>query len=113
MRRRLARRSQLVIARTRVKNEIHAVLVRRLKARPPASDLFGLKGRAWLAEHELPVEERETVDAGLRQIAFLDSEITEVERVIAPRRWRGRRSAADDRPRRQPDRRRDVPGRGR
>ncbi len=83
MRRRLARRSQLVNARSRVKNEIHAVLVRCLKGRPPASDLFGLKGLAWLGDLELPVVERETVDAGLRQIAFLDGEIAEVERVIA------------------------------
>lgn len=83
MRRRLARRSQLVHARSRVKNEAHAVLVRCLKGRPPASDLFGRKGIAWLRELELPVEERETVDAGLRQIAFLDSEVAEVERVIA------------------------------
>lgn len=70
MRRRLARRRQLVGACTRAKNEIHAVLVRRLKGRPPASDLFGIKGRTWLAKQQLPVEERETVDAGLRHIAF-------------------------------------------
>ena len=38
MRRRLARRSQLVSARSRVKNEVHAVLVRCLKGRPSASD---------------------------------------------------------------------------
>ena len=89
MRRRLARRAQLVRARTRAKNEIHAVLMRRLKGRPPASDLFGVKGRAWLAELELPVEERETVDAGLRQIDFLDAEIAAVERLIAAEalRW--------------------------
>ena len=48
---------------------------RRLKGRPPASDLFGKKGRAWLAGLELPVEERVTVDAGLRQIDFLDGEL--------------------------------------
>jgi transposase len=85
MRRRLARRGQLVAARTRVKNEVHAVLMRRLKGRPPASDLFGVKGRKWLAEQtqSLPVEERETVDAGLRQVDFLDAEIAEVERLIA------------------------------
>jgi transposase len=46
MRRRLARRSQLVRARARAKNEVHAVLMRCLKDRPPASDLFGVKGRA-------------------------------------------------------------------
>src|SRR4051812_46445281 len=83
MRRRLARRSQLVCARTRVKNEIHAILMRRLKGRSDPSDLFGRKGRAWLAELELAVEERETLDSGLRQIDFLDAEVALVERAIA------------------------------
>jgi transposase len=83
MRRRLARRDQLVTARTRAKNEIHAILIRRLKDRPDVSDLFGKKGRAWLAELELPIEERETLDSGLRQIDFLDSEIALVDRLIA------------------------------
>ena len=45
LRRRLARREQLVRARTRSKNEIHAALQRRLQAKPPCSDLFGVKGR--------------------------------------------------------------------
>src|SRR3954463_1972162 len=83
MRRRLARRSQLVAARTRAKNEIHAILIRRLKGRPDASDLFGKKGRRWLAELELPVEERETLDSALRQIDFLDTEVGLVEQAIA------------------------------
>ena len=83
LRRRLARREQLTRARTRVKNEIHATLQRRLQERPPCSDLFGVKGREWLAGLELPLEERETVDAGIRQIEFLDAEIAAVERLIA------------------------------
>jgi transposase len=83
LRRRLARRSQLVRARTRAKNECHAVLVRRLIKKPAVSDLFGLAGREWLREVELPVEERETVDGCLRQIEFLDQEIVEVEKRVA------------------------------
>jgi transposase len=83
MRRRLARRSQLVRARTRAKNECHAALVRRLIKKPAVSDLFGLAGRAWLREVELPVEERETVDGCLRQIDFLDQEIAAVETQVA------------------------------
>ena len=83
MRRRLARRTQLVRARTRAKNEVHAVLLRCLKGRPPASDLFGVKGRRWLQEQELPIPERETVDAALRQVEFLDAEIAAVEALIA------------------------------
>jgi len=83
LRRRLARREQLVHARSRAKNEIHAVLQRRLQGKPPCSDLFGVKGRRWLAGLELPVEERESVDAGIRHIDFLDAEIAAVERLIA------------------------------
>ena len=83
MRRRLARREQLVRSRSRAKNEIQAVLQRRLKGRPPCSDLFGVKGRQWLAGLQLPEEERESVDAGIRHIEFLDAEITAVERLIA------------------------------
>ena len=83
MRRRLARRQQLVRARSRAKNEIHAVLMRRLKGRPPVSDLFGVKGRDWLRGLELPLEEAETVQAGLRQIEFLDGEVEQVERLIS------------------------------
>jgi transposase len=83
MRRRLARREQLVRSRSRSKNEIHAVLMRRLKGKPPVSDLFGVKGRRWLRELELPVEEAETVGSALRHVEFLDAEIAEVERLIA------------------------------
>ena len=83
LRRRLARREQLTRARTRVKNEIHATPQRRLQERPPCSDLFGVKGRQWLAGLELPPEERETVDADIRQIEFLDAEIAAVDRLIA------------------------------
>ena len=83
LRRRLARRTQLVRARSRAKNEIHAVLVRCLKGKPPMSDLFGVKGRRWLQEQELPIPERETIDAGLRQVEFFDQEIAAVEALIA------------------------------
>jgi transposase len=83
LRRRLARREQLVWARSRSKNEVHASLQRRLQAKPPCSDLFGVKGRQWLAGLKLPAEERESVDAGMRHVEFLDSEIAAVEKLIA------------------------------
>ena len=83
LRRRVARRAGLVRARTRVKNEVHAVLARCLLGRPPASDLFGKQGRVWLAGQELPVEEAETVASCLRHIDFLGGEITALDREIA------------------------------
>ncbi len=67
MRRRLQRRGQLVSARSRSKNQIHATLMRCLVGRAPFSDLFGAKGRRWLAGLALPEEERESVDSALRQ----------------------------------------------
>jgi transposase len=83
LRRRLAHRAQLVRQRTRCKNEVHAVLMRTLKGRPPMSDAFGQGGRRWLAELDLPADERETVDGCLRQIDFLDGEIAILERGVA------------------------------
>jgi len=83
LRRRLQRRGQLVWARARAKNQIHATLMRQLVGRAPFADLFGVKGRRWLGLLELPEEERETVDSALRQVEFLDQEIAEVERLIA------------------------------
>jgi transposase len=83
MRRRLARREQLVRARSRANNEIDAVLLRRLKGKPPMSDLFGVGGRQSLRVLEGPVEEAETVEACIRQIEFLDAEVAELERQIA------------------------------
>jgi transposase len=83
LRRRLARRSQLVRARTRAKNEVHGALIRRLVTKPKVSDLFGVAGRRWLGSLELPAEERETVDSALRQIDFLEQELEQAERTIA------------------------------
>jgi transposase len=82
MRRRIGRRTQLVRSRARAKNEIHATLMRCLVGRAPFREPFGPKGRRWLAALDLPAEERESVDAALRQIDFLDCEIEAVERLI-------------------------------
>jgi len=83
MRRLVSRRRGLVKRRTQIKNEIAAVLHRNLKRRPPVSDLFGVRGRAWLAEQELPVDERLTVEGCLRQLDFVGEELGQVDRVIA------------------------------
>ena len=83
LRRRLQRRAKLVRARTRAKNECHAVLARHLKGKPPMSDLCGRKGRRWLAALDLPADESETVACHLREVDFLDSEIALIERELA------------------------------
>jgi transposase len=83
LRRRISARAQLVRQRTRAKNQVHATLIRNLKGKPPVSDLFGVRGRRWLAAQDLPADEQETVAACLRQIAFLDGEIALIERALA------------------------------
>ena len=83
LRRRVARRAALVRQRTRAKNELHAVLARNLKEKPPMSDVFGVRGRAWLEALSLPADERETVAGCLRQVDFLDREVAEAERALA------------------------------
>ena len=83
LRRLCARREALVRARTRAKNEAHAVPARNLCGRPPVSDSFGTKGRVWLAGLELPPDERLTLDGCLRQIDFLDGEIAALEAALA------------------------------
>jgi transposase len=83
LRRRLQRRAKLVRSRTRAKNELHAVLARNLKGRPPMSDVFGKQGRRWLAALELPGDERETLECCLREVDFLDSEVGLIERELA------------------------------
>jgi transposase len=82
-RRLVSRRAQLVRQRTREKNQVHAVLMRRLVGKPPMSDVFGVRGRAWLARLELPVDEQLTVDGCLRQIDLLDEEVGLVDEAIA------------------------------
>lgn len=89
-RRLISRRMHLVRHRVREKNQVHAVLQRQLKRRPPMSDVFGVKGRVWLSDQcrLLPIDEQQTVDACLRQIDFLK------DRQAGPRQ-RGH-SPADD-----------------
>jgi len=53
LRRQVIRRAHLVRQRTRLKNQVQAILHRNLVPRCPAADLFGHKGRAWLAEQPL------------------------------------------------------------
>jgi transposase len=57
--------------------------MRCLLGRPPASDLFGKKGRAWLAAQQLPAAEAETVGGCLRQVDFLDAEVAAIDAKLA------------------------------
>jgi transposase len=75
LRRQVARRAHIVRQRTRLKNQVQSILHRNLVPRCPAADLFGHKGRRWLAEQPLPPDEHRAVGALLRQLDFHAEEL--------------------------------------
>ena len=48
--------------------------------RCPAADLFGHKGRTWLAAQDLPADERQAVTGLLRQLDFFGEELRAIDR---------------------------------
>ena len=82
LRRQVARRSQIVRHRTRLKNQIHAVLAAHLIPQCPAADLFGRKGRAWLAEQPLPMDERLAVEQRLRELDRLGEDLGAIDKLL-------------------------------
>lgn len=83
LRRMSTARASLVRQRTQTKNRVHAVLHRNLMPRPPATDLFGKTGRAWLETLPLPKDEQDAVTSLLRQLDFLSTELAAADRAIA------------------------------
>jgi transposase len=82
-RRQVARRAHIVRQRTRLKNQVQSILHRNLVSRCPAADLFGIKGRRWLAEQTLPADERQVVLALLRQLDFHAQELALIDAQLA------------------------------
>jgi transposase len=64
----VARRNQVVRHRTRIKNEVHAILHAHLIPPCPHADLFGGLGRAWLGTQPLPQDEQDAIERHLREL---------------------------------------------
>jgi transposase len=82
-RRLVARRYQVVRHRTRVKNEVHAILHAHLIARCPHADLFNGRGRNWLVRQPLPDDERVAIARHVRELDRLGEDLTVLDREIA------------------------------
>ena len=82
LRRQVLRRAQLVRQRTRLKNQVHAILARNLVPRCPAADMFGIKGRKWLAAQDLPADEQAAAAALLRQLDFHAQELALLDKDL-------------------------------
>jgi transposase len=70
--------------RTRAKNRIHGLLAKR-GHRAPMGDIFGKRGRKWLASLELDEDGRSIVERELKVIAALDEVIAEASQEIEKR----------------------------
>lgn len=89
MRRLVARRYQVVRHRTRLKNEVHAILHAHLIPRCPHADLFNRPGRSWLTRQPLPDDEGRAIERHVRELDRLAEDLAVLDREIA-------QSALDD-----------------
>lgn len=83
MRRLVARRYQVVRHRTRLKNEVHAILHAYLIPRCPHADLFNRRGRDWLARQPVPDDERGAIERHVRELDRLGEDLALLDREIA------------------------------
>jgi transposase len=83
LRRLVTRRDQVVRHRTRIKNEVHAILHAHLLPRCPHADLFGGRGRAWLERQPLPEDERAAIGRHLRELDRLGEDLVVLDGEIA------------------------------
>lgn len=83
LRRLVTRRDQVVRHRTRIKNEVHAILHAHLLPRCPHADLFGGRGRAWLERQPLPDDERAAIGRHLRELDRLGEDLVVLDGEIA------------------------------
>ena len=83
MRRLVARRYQVVRHRTRIKNEVHAILHAHLIPKCPHADLFNKRGRDWLTRQPVPQDERAAIARHIRELDRLGEDLALLDRDIA------------------------------
>ncbi|MEQ8923488.1 MAG: IS110 family transposase [Marinovum algicola] len=83
MRRLVARRYQVVRHRTRIKNEVHAILHAHLIPKCPHADLFNKRGRDWLTRQLVPEDERAAIARHVRELDRLGEDLAQLDRDIA------------------------------
>ena len=83
LRRLVARRHQVVRHRTRIKNEVHAILHAHLIPKCPHADLFNRPGRGWLARQPLPEDERVAIERHVRELDRLGEDLAVLDHAIA------------------------------
>jgi len=77
------RRHQVVRHRTRIKNEVHAILHAHLIPKCPHADLFNRRGRDWLMHQPVPQDECETIQRHIRELDRLADDLAVLDHEIA------------------------------
>ena len=89
LRRQVGQHMPLVRQRTRVKNQVQAILARNLLPRCPFTDLFGIKGTTVAGRSgSCPPMSGGRSSSLLRQLDFAGAELTLVDAELAPFRAR-------------------------
>jgi transposase len=83
LRRQVARRTQLIRQRVRLKNHIQAILHAHLIPPCPHGNLTGISGRKWIVAQRLPDDECAAIDRHLAQIDLIEGSLRDVEADIA------------------------------
>jgi transposase len=83
LRRQVTRRNQVVRQRVRLKTIVQSILHAHLVPQCPHADLFGGKGRAWLAAQHLPPDERDAVERHVREYDRISEDLRVAERELA------------------------------
>lgn len=79
----IARRTQLIRQRVRLKNLIQSILHAHLIPPCPQGNSTGISGRKWIAAQRLPADERAAVNRHLAQIELIEASLKDVEADIA------------------------------
>jgi transposase len=83
LRRQVTRRNQIVRQRTRLKTIAQSILHAHLVPQCPYTDLFGIKGRAWLLAQHLPEDEVEALVRHVREYDRIGDDLRVIERELA------------------------------
>lgn len=83
LRRQVARRTQLVRQRVRLKNMIQSILHAHLIPPCPHGNLVGVSGRKWIAKQDVPEDERLAIKRHLGQIDLIEGSLGVIENEIA------------------------------
>lgn len=83
IRRQVARRTQLVRQRGRLKNYIQSILHAQFVPPCPHGNLVGISGRKWLAKQIVPPDERAAIERYLGQIDVVEAALKVIEAEFA------------------------------